>query len=187
MNLYYDSEFTGLHQTSTLISMAFVADDGREFYAEFNDYSQEQCDEWIQKNVLHHTRWINDPLVTSGSWTEKNTTCSYGNSKQNRQAFTDWLAHYDQVEVWADCLAWDWVLLCELYGGALQKPEQIFYMPFDLVTLFKIQGLNPDTDREEFAALATNGGNQGHRHNALHDARVVQACYHKLLAGDQQG
>ncbi len=185
MNLYYDSEFTGLHQASTLISMAFIADDGREFYAEFSDYNLEQCDDWIQKNVLEHTHWLRAPGARRGSWTEGELTCSHGNSEHNRQALTAWLAPYGQIEVWADCPTWDWVLLCQLYGGALQIPKQIFYIPFDLATLLKLKGLSPDMDRQAFAQLPVTATNQGQRHNALYDARLIRACYHRLVMGSK--
>lgn len=182
MNLYYDSEFTGLHQNSTLISLAFQADDGQAFYAEFNDYNREQCDDWIKKNVLNHTHWLQKTEAKTGCWEEGVITYSYGDSTHNRQTLTRWLAQYSEIEIWADCLAWDWVLFCQLFGGAFEIPKQIHYMPFDLVTLFKIKGLNPDTNRDEFADLTNNVSQQGQRHNALHDARLVQACYHKLAA-----
>lgn len=179
MNLYYDSEFTGLHQTTTLISLAFVADDGREFYAEFSDYNHEQCDEWIKQNVLSHTRWLQKADAKAGCWEEGALTCSYGDREQNRQALTTWLAHYEQIEIWADCLAWDWVLFCQLFGGAFGTPQQIHYMPLDLVTLFNAKGLDPDTDRIKFAALPPKQNLQ--RHNALYDAHVIRTCYHKLM------
>jgi len=183
MNLYYDSEFTGLHQASTLISLAFVADDGRAFYAEFSDYNREQCDDWIQENVLNHTRWLQTTDAKTGQWKEGSLTCSHGNSEHNRQALTTWLARYQQIDIWADCLAWDWVLFCQLFGGAFQIPKQIFYMPFDLVTLFKAHNQNPDTNRIDFSRLPQKTSCSEQRHNALYDAKVLQACYHRLMSG----
>ena len=53
--LFYDSEFTGLHQHTTLISLALVSEEGPEFYAEFSDYAKEQCDDWIMQHVIGHT------------------------------------------------------------------------------------------------------------------------------------
>ena len=38
MKLYFDTEFTGLHKNTTLISVGLIAEDGQEFYAEFTDY-----------------------------------------------------------------------------------------------------------------------------------------------------
>ena len=51
-NLYFDMEFTGLHQNTTLISLGIVSECGKTFYAELNDYDESQVDEWIKENVI---------------------------------------------------------------------------------------------------------------------------------------
>ena len=52
MNLYFDTEFTGLRKDTTLISIGIVSEDGRKFYAEFTDYDESQCGDWIKQNVI---------------------------------------------------------------------------------------------------------------------------------------
>lgn len=52
MNLFFDCEFTGLRQNTTLISLGIVSEDGKKFYAEFTDYDVEQLDDWIEENVI---------------------------------------------------------------------------------------------------------------------------------------
>lgn len=42
MKVFFDTEFTGLHQKTTLISIACITEDGKEFYAEFTDYDEAQ-------------------------------------------------------------------------------------------------------------------------------------------------
>ena len=42
MKLFLDCEFTGLHKSTTLISLGVVAENGKRFYAEFCDYDREQ-------------------------------------------------------------------------------------------------------------------------------------------------
>jgi hypothetical protein len=59
-----------------------------------------------------------------------------------------------------------------LTGGA-SFPLDLFYIPFDLATLFKVLGIDPDVSREEFANLQDLLSS----HNALHDARVQRRCY----------
>lgn len=54
MNLYFDTEFTGLHKDATLISIGIVSEDNKKFYAEFVDFDREQIDEWINANVLEN-------------------------------------------------------------------------------------------------------------------------------------
>lgn len=178
--IFYDAEFTGLHQSTTLISLALCADDGREFYAEFSDFNCDQCDDWITDNVLSLTRWIEQTNLKPFRKQKGDLSLCFGGSAFVKEALLDWLSEYDAVEIWADCLAWDWVLFCELFGGAFALPEQVFYMPFDLVMLFKCQGLDPDTPRLEFAKQqgATFEGEQ--LHNALFDARLAKVCYELL-------
>lgn len=175
MTLFYDSEFTGLTADSTLISLAFIDESGRSFYAEFSDFNRSQCDDWIATNVLSHCEWIDtgtEPFIRTVG---EETQC-YGDSALVRQHLGDWLSTYQQAEVWADCHAYDWVLLCQLFGGAFQLPKSLFYMPMDLVTLLRLKGIDPDIDRNQLSGLAN-----AVRHNALDDAHLLRACYNKLM------
>ena len=181
MMIFYDSEFTGLHQYTTLISMGLVDKNGRSFYAEFSDYAQEQCDEWINEHVLKHTRWLSSPTTQQEFCRQEgDVLVCYGNKAFVRQALETWLQDYQNTEICADCLAYDWVLFCELFGGALNIPKQVFYMPFDLPALFEVRGLSPDTNRESFADFQSTS-NLDQRHNALYDANLTKACYNKLM------
>jgi len=40
MKIYFDTEFTGLHKNTTLISIGCVAENGKTFYAELTDYDK---------------------------------------------------------------------------------------------------------------------------------------------------
>ena len=62
MKLFFDTEFTGLRKDTTLISIGIVSEDGRKFYAELTDYNENQCNKWINENVvknlhLPHIPW----------------------------------------------------------------------------------------------------------------------------------
>jgi hypothetical protein len=37
--IFFDTEFTGLHQGTTLISIGLISECGKTFYAEFTDYA----------------------------------------------------------------------------------------------------------------------------------------------------
>lgn len=77
--------------------------------------------------------------------------------------------------MWSDCLAYDWVLFCQLFGHAFNIPSNVYYIPFDIATLFKLIGIDPDINREEFADMP-----QGSlKHNAAWDARIIKKCYEK--------
>jgi 3'-5' exoribonuclease-like protein len=176
MKVFFDTEFTGLHQHTTLISIGLVAENGNTFYAELNDYDQDQIDDWLRENVIAHLRFANDqrPALIDNHHEMR------GSRADVRTALRMWLTlgapMHDQIELWSDCLAYDWVLFCELFGGALNIPKKVYYIPFDICTLFKIKGIDPDSNREAFAGI------DGAKHNALHDALVIKACYEKLTA-----
>jgi hypothetical protein len=172
MKIFFDAEFTGLHQKTTLISIGCVAEDGQEFYAEFNDYDEKQVDAWIFDNVITHLHLPEEQNVRA---TATNVTIR-GTRAFIAKHLDMWLAQWQQIEMWGDCLAYDWVLFCELFGGAFNIPEHVYYIPFDLATLFAVKGIDPDIDRQEFAHIVLCG----QKHNALWDALVICACYQRI-------
>jgi hypothetical protein len=93
------------------------------------------------------------------------------------------LSQFENVEMWSDCLAYDWVLFNDIFGTAFDIPKNVYYIPFDICTLFKIKGIDPDINREDFAKdiLMKECFKVGQKHNALWDATVIKACYEKLM------
>lgn len=174
MKVFFDTEFTGLHQNTTLISIGLIAEDGKTFYAEFTDYDRNQVDSWIGTNVIDNLVIHKDRdiyyLITDEEAIVK------GHAPYIRTHLEEWLGQFDLVEMWSDCLSYDWVLFNQLFGHAFNIPKNIYYIPFDICTLMKIKGVDPDISREEFAGM------EGSKHNALHDAKVIKACYERLMA-----
>lgn len=171
MKIFFDTEFTGLHKATTLISIGLVAEDGRTFYAQLTDYDQSQVNDWIRDNVIANLK----PMTEV--WNYDPTCCEvHGNTGLVGHSLGKWLAQFARCEMWSDCLAYDWVLFCDLFGHAFDIPENVYYIPFDICTLFKVGGIDPDISREEFAGLEA----ADHKHNALWDARVIKACYERL-------
>ncbi|WP_079709789.1 3'-5' exoribonuclease domain-containing protein [Paraliobacillus ryukyuensis] len=176
MKIFFDTEFTGLHQNTTLISIGLISEDGRTFYAELNDYDNEQIDDWLQENVIDnliYNEW-NDLRIKTPVW-GTNDYVVKDNKKLVSELLESWLKQWDEVEIWSDCLSYDWVLFNQLFSHAFNIPKNIYYIPFDICTLFKIKGVDPDINREEFAGI------DGDKHNALHDAKVIKTCYEKLI------
>lgn len=177
MNIFFDTEFTGLHQNTTLISIGLVAENGDSFYAELNDYDPTQVDEWIQKNVMDNLI-LSDFQMESDYFPHSDSVYFKGNIKNLKVALENWFSRFDSVTMWSDVLAYDWMLFCNIWGGALNIPSRIYYIPFDLATLIKVAGGEPDLVREELAGLEMTGN--GKKHNALWDAKVIKECYCKL-------
>jgi hypothetical protein len=178
VRIFFDTEFTGLHKNTTLISIGLVAESGQTFYAEFTDYDESQVDEWIQKNVIDNLMGL-QPIGKPNAPSVLPPNCYCGNKKRIAHELTVWLSQFDAVEIWSDCLSYDWVLFNDLFGHAFNIPENVYYIPFDICTLFKIKGIDPDINREEFCGLL----DRQKKHNSLWDAKVINACYDKLTCG----
>lgn len=170
MRVFFDFEFTGLHQGTTPISLGLVSQSGEQFCAEFTDFDGKQVDEWITNNVIPGMWWGND--------VPPDVTYVLGSRLMVKEALEKWLAQFDLVEMWGDCLAYDWVLFCDLFGTAFGIPGNVYYIPFDICTLFKAMEVDPDINREEFAGIIYNGNVA--KHNALWDANIIRACYGRL-------
>lgn len=178
--IFLDTEFTGLHQNAKLISMALVSISGEIFYAEFNDYEIENLDTCVQEDVIKNLQFNHTESFIQkekGKWQIKSDQDGV------QKLLTEWLDQFELIEIWADVLAYDWVLFCELFGGALYLPDNIFFAPFDLSTLFKINGLiNPQGKYTgDFNRAAFVEKDDKFQHNALNDAKISLECYKKLI------
>ena len=174
MRIFFDTEFTGLHQNTTLISIGLVSENGYTFYAEFNDYDKSQLNDWLQENVLPYLQFKEvDTAITE-------LNLEHHRMKANCQVIAatlaDWLAQFEAVEMWADYPAYDWVLFCDLFSSSLELPKKIPHNPFDLATLLKVTGIDPKVDRKTLAELPNLN-----LHNALDDAELTKACYEKVI------
>jgi len=187
--LYFDTEFTGLHQKTTLISLGIVSECGKEFYAEFTDYDKSQIDDWLLKNVIDKLKWNVTHTDQMMFTVEGGLSEGYGNSEQVKFHLQKWLEQFEHIEIWSDCLSYDWVLFCQLWGHAFNIPKNIYYIPFDICTTFKEKGIDPDISREKFgyskkqlnSEIARFDDFDAPKHNALWDAKVIKACHEKLL------
>lgn len=192
--IFFDTEFTGLHQNTTLISIGLISDCGKTFYAELNDYDKSQVDEWLQNNVIdklimseprigedeyYKAARANDNPIGNDLYNSYSVQLR-GNMETIKNELERWLNQFDQVEIWSDCLAYDWVLFNQIFGHAFNIPKNIYYIPFDICTLFKMKGIDPDISREKYGC----GENyyEMPKHNALWDARVIKMCYEKLIS-----
>lgn len=197
MNLFFDFEFTGLHAGTTPISLGIVAENFGFFYAEFTDYDETQIErekdggEFIKTNVL-------DNLILEKQNLKENDFYEYykgndlfamkvrGNKSFIVEKLKKWLFSFNtQLEMWGDCLHYDWVLFLDLFGSAFDLPECVYYIPFDICTLFKIKNIDPDINREEFVKeyikTYKEADDFSNKHNSLHDADIIMYCYNKLI------
>jgi len=155
--LFLDTEFTGLHQNTTLISLALVADTGEEFYAEFTDYDQSQVDPWLEEHVLQHlllkdvhggtARFIRrGNKTTSSDFNEVIADALIYHVKGNREfvkiMLEGWLEYRTQLlTIWSDTLAYDWYFsvsslvghltyqrMCPTFPSTLQRSSKLWVL-----------------------------------------------------------
>lgn len=180
--IFFDTEFTGLHQNTTLISIGLISECGKTFYAELTDYDKSQIDDWLQKNVIGNLTLENDfrkelKLFKETTVDFSKENCRYlGGVPDLKLTLQNWLSQFGSVEIWSDCLSYDWVLFNQIFGHAFNIPKNVYYIPFDICTLFYAKGIDPDISREEFSGLTENSV----KHNALWDAKVIRECFLKL-------
>lgn len=185
--IFFDMEFTKLSLDTKIISIGLVDEKHTKvFYAEFTDHGfvldeNDEQTKWMQENVMDNlllknketffdSKLVNDvELVYVKNTADKVSTL-----------LLEWLQEFGEVEMWSDCLSYDWVLFNSLFGKtALDLPKFIYYIPFDLCTVFKLKGIDPDISREEFCNVTEEVKHS--KHNALYDALVIRSCYHKVM------
>ena len=183
MRIFFDTEFTGLHKNTTLISLGCVDEEGRTFYAEFTDYDKQQVDCWINENVIKN--------LIQGDYEEvKVTNCGddwyvRGNKAMVREALGEWLSQYGFVELVSDVCHYDMVLLIDLFGDAFSLPKNVNPSCHDInQDIAEFYGNVTERwafekSREEI--LKECGETiEGVKHNALYDAQVIRTIYNYI-------
>lgn len=144
MYIFFDTEFTGLHKDTTLISIGLIDKDDNCFYAEFNDYDITQVDDWINDNVISNLLINSDNFVGDyglhyyvnkhGCFSEKLSDkfeYHYGNKEYIKNMLLKWfekeMAEQDDydIELISDVCHYDMTLFIDIFGGAFEMPKWI--------------------------------------------------------------
>ncbi len=173
MRIFIDTEFTDLRQSARLISLSLVSECGKSFYAVFNDFELQQCSPFVKETIIPDIQNI-----------QQNNTLEAFKIKDNTlnivSALKTWLNQFEAIQMWADVPHYDWVLFCELFGGALHIPEHIHYMCMDLSSLLLAK--NCDYNKKRIDLIDKQDIPEDYvMHNALSDAQVGMCILKKLL------
>lgn len=182
IRIFLDCEFTHLGKDAELLSIAMVTEYGEELYLEISD----AVDTNAYKNLGNDQRqWIDEHVIANffGVGDNYSMTGKYKKLKQAdcRPVIEEWLLEIlkkhnkDTIVFWGDVPAYDWVLICDLWGGARKMPEHIHYIIRDLATMLELKGI--PADRPRMSLL--NEKILGKLHNALYDARVLKKIWEK--------
>lgn len=152
MLVFFDTEFTGLHQDARLISIGLVAEDGeRTFYAELSDtYQIKDCSDFTRSGVL--------PLLEGGA--VRLTMRELG------ERLLSWLeALGEPVTLACDSLAWDWPWIQKIFGDLNAWPARLARKPLPLT-------INYLNDYDKFVEAIEETFKDLRRHHALDDAKA---------------
>jgi len=185
MKIFFDTEFTGLHKNTTLISIGLVDENGRTFYAEFGDYDESQCDSWIKENVIKHLKFNKYVIKLPGLKFGHNDNVELKSNKLTIQTYLkQWLMAYDEVELVSDVCHYDMVLFIDIWGGAFDIPSHVnpacHDINQDIGRYYEISEIEAfDYSREQI--LENNKITiEGDKHNALYDAKVIKEIYNVI-------
>lgn len=190
MKIFFDTEFTGLHKDTTLISIGLVAEDGKRFYGEVTDYDEYQCDPWILEHVLNNTILGGNENLGKNLGEDDKTLVVLGNSVDVANELRGWLGCYgdEEIQFVSDVCHYDMVLLIDLlWENALNMPGNITPYCRDIaVDMIRVIGM---TDRDAFEVsrerFLTDRGialPKGQKHNSLYDAEVIKEIFDCLDA-----
>lgn len=198
MNIYFDTEFTGLdHKNPDLISLGCVAETGEKFYAEFTDYDISKCSDWVKENVIANLITENPNSDGSVNGRIDNTgnplfdCTTVGDTDYIRKILTLWLEKInpenERVQFVSDVCHYDFYLLInQMFKGAFNLPENVNPACYDIC-----QDLVDENDgdikdmfdafnysREEACKFYNQGKlPEGVKHNSLYDAMVIKMIY----------
>lgn len=119
MKVYFDTEFTGLHKNTDLISIGLITENGHLFYAEITDYDKSQINDWLKENVIDNLlsgnnstfNFYKNPLIVGC----KPNRVIYHDKNTVRYELNQWLKRFDtDIQFVSDVCHYDMVLLIDL-------------------------------------------------------------------------
>jgi hypothetical protein len=181
MNIYFDTEFTGLHKNTTLISIGLISEDGKTFYAEFTDYDKRQCDTWINENVISHLS-LDIIGVHKDSWKDSKIK---GNKSLIKFYLSMWLSQFENVQLISDVCHYDMMLFVDIFGSAWDLPKNVNPSCHDInQDIAEWCGITEkqafDMSREEILNSCEKII-EGDKHNALYDAKIIKGIYEEVI------
>lgn len=177
MRYFIDTEFNedgdADRPTITLISIALVAEDGRELYCINRDVKEEDCNAWVREHVFPNLYGSSMKGVPEDQHV---TTLS-----DIRKRIEYFVGDDPKPEFWGYYCDYDWVVFCWLWGAMVNLPKHFPKYCIDLKQLMHELGIPAMSGPAELGRVpATIGGPE---HNALSDARWNAAVYAKLEEG----
>lgn len=177
--IYFDTEFTGLHNGTTLISIGVVlSDSNKKFYGQCTDYDKDQVNDWIKKNVISNLEDLPDGLSV-----KNNISRFSGPVNELGAELKRWLMQHSEPSGMfvSDVCQYDMVFLQDVLNNSnlefeVQAAPCCHDINQDIATMYNITEAEAfDMSREEIAKEAGMKLDEIKKHNALYDAEVIKA------------
>lgn len=138
MRIWFDTEFIDTGREIHLLSIGLVREDNETYYAEPSDVDRSLACPWVTKNVIPHL---------------------HGPVKPRAEIAAD-VVKFSGIgpEFWAYYGAYDWVLMCQLFGRMLDVPP---HWPNFVMDLQQLRIMTATRNLPEQKSV---------EHNALNDA-----------------
>lgn len=164
---FFDTEFMENGYTIELISIGCIDTLGRTYYACNVEARLDRANPWVREHVIPQLPTCSDP-----AW------------KTRAQIKADLLAFWfggtatlvyarpeacPPIELWAYYGAYDWVVLCQLWGRMIVLPPAMPMFAMDVKALARLLG-DPDLPPQVLT-----------EHNALNDASWTYEAYQFLM------
>ncbi len=149
MKVWFDTEFIDTGSVVHLLSIGMVREDGLTYYAEPEGVDLSLACDWVSKNVIPH---LTGPV-------------------QTRKSIRDDIVAFcgPAPEFWGYYVAYDWLLLCQLFGRMLDVPAHWPNFACDVQVMRYLMGVK-DLPKQT-----------GTEHNALDDALWTREAWQFLL------
>jgi len=173
MKYFLDTEFIEDGKTIDLLSIAIVAEDGRELYAESDEANISLASDWVRENVLPHLWHCQADKRQFNAWTRDGGVGGLLHRHEiarEIRGFCNPLQH-GEPQFWGYYADYDWVALCQLFGPMIDLPKGWPMYCNDVKQLCVSLGdpsLPAQTAKE---------------HHALYDARWTKQAWEFLVRG----
>ncbi len=196
MRIFYDNEFVDTGDRILPISIGMVTENGREFYAVFEEiddrstgdgtYKKIIAHEWLMHNVVPHLplrkgtyggkgwEWRPPGAQFRAGFALDTESLDVMPSSMIRKLVRAFIEETPDPELWAWYGAYDHVMLAQLFGRMLDKPAK---MPMWTNDIKQVQHAAGVSDDELEAAVPHDGA----AHNALTDAKWNRDAYLWLM------
>lgn len=191
MNIYFDTEFTGLYQNTKLLSIGMVDESGEKlFYGELPIPDME-FNNWMKENVLAHLA-CNDFAFRKYLMDHSEITyCDAESNEELALAMSIWFKQFNEVQLVSDVCHYDMVLFINTFGGAFDLPGYInpacHDINQDIANHLHISERDAfNYSRENFVTRVFGKEASrlvpGYKHNALYDAQIIRLIYKATMS-----